>query len=299
MARLGGEPRATVASVSASVVLRIALAVFVIAWILGPDVLRDTVPLLVVFAIALGLELQFLAGALRGGARRHIPDRRPQQIDRERYGFDEVEEGDAEEFVSEPRSPYRGFTVGLAVLAALGALAWFVESRTGWNSLSGDTRLAAVERFSEAASEIAEKPVSVACDEARDYVGYVQHTDGIAVVGGDRTYVTPEICFALYRLAYDGEVRGSRTGRALAVLAHEAWHLRGESNEGTTECYALQSGVELGQRLGLGEDTAHRLMAQQLTENRLRGLETAEYRVSSECRDGGRLDLDPAGSTFP
>ena len=284
---------------SASVVLRIALAVFVIAWILGPGVLRDTVPLLVVFAIALGLELQFLAGALRGGARRHVPDRRPQQIDRERYGFDEVAEGDAEELVSEGRSPYRGFAVGLAVLAALGALAWFVESRTGWDSLSGDTRLAAVERFSEAASEIAEKPVSVACDEARDYVGYVQHTDGIAVVGGDRTYVTPEICFDLYRLAYEGEVRGSRTGRAVAVLAHEAWHLRGEGDEGTTECYALQSGVALGQRLGLGEATARRLMAQQLTENRLRGLETVEYRVSSECRDGGRLDLDPTTSTFP
>ena len=66
-------------------------------------------------------------------------------------------------------------------------------------------------------------------------------------------YVTPEICFALHRLAFEGEVRGSRTGRALAVLAHEAWHLRGESDEGTAECYALQSGVELGQRLGLDE----------------------------------------------
>ena len=40
-------------------------------------------------------------------------------------------------------------------------------------------------------------------------------------------------------------------------------------------------------------------MAQQLTENRLRGLETAEYRVSDECRDGGRLDLEPADDAFP
>ena len=283
---------------SASVVLRIALVLFVLAWILGPRVLRDTVPLLVVFAIALGLELQFLVGALRGGGRRHVPDRRPQQIDRERYGFD-VDDDEAEQPVLEPRSPYRGFAVGLAVLGALAVLAWVVESRTGWDSLAGETRLAAVDRFSEVASEIAEKPVSVACDEARDYVGYVQHTDGIAVVGGDRTYVTPEICFALYRLAFEGEERGSATGRAVAVLAHEAWHLKGERDEGTTECYALQSGVELGRLLGLDEDSSRRLMAQQLTENRLRGLETVEYRVSDECRDGGRLDLNPGSGAFP
>jgi uncharacterized small protein (DUF1192 family) len=83
------------------------------------------------------------------------------------------------------------------------------------------------------------------------------------------------------------------------VLAHEAWHLRGEGNEGTTECYAIQSGVELGRRLGLGEDEAHRLMAQQLAENSGRGIATAEYRVPPECRDGGGLDLDPGSSRFP
>jgi hypothetical protein len=284
--------------VSASVVIRIALVAFVLAWILGPDVLRESVPLLVVFAIALGLELQFLVGALRGVGRR-APDRSPQPVDRDRYGFD-LEDDDEETMSAAPSpSPFRGFLLGLGVLAALGALAWVLDSRTGWSSLDGDTKLAVVERLSAEASRLADKPVSVGCDEARDYVGYVQHADGIAVVGGDRTYVTPEICFALYRLAYEGEVRGSRTGRAIAVLSHESWHLRGESAEGTTECYALQSGVELGQRLGLDEGTARRLMAQQLTENRLRGLQTVEYRVSSECRDGGRLDLEPGDSAFP
>lgn len=292
---------------SASTALRIALVVFVLAWILGPDALRDTVPLLVVFAIALGLELQFLVTALRGGGRRRAPDRLPQPVDRERYGFDdpedEADEGDDEaaehEIFGDRPSPYRGFALGLGVLAALAGLAYVVETRTGWRSLDGDTKLAVVERLSDEASRVAGKPVSVGCDEARDYVGYVQHTDGIAVVGGDRTYVTPEICFALYRLAFEGDERGSRTGRAISVLAHEAWHLRGESDEGTTECYALQSGVELGVRLGLDEGAARRLMAQQLAENRLRGLETAEYRVSSECREGGRLDLDPASDAFP
>lgn len=282
---------------SASLVVRIVLVAFVLAWILGPPELRETVPLLLVFAIAVGLEVQFLIGALRGGPRR-VPDRSPQQIDRERYGFD-LEETDDEEIVPVYRSPYRGFALGLAVFAALAAVAWIVDSRSGWRSLDGDAKLAAVERFSGEASRIAGKPVSVGCDEARDYVGYVQHADGIAIVGGDRAYITPEICFALYRLSVEGDERGSQTARAIAVLAHEAWHLRGESDEATTECYALQSGVELGRRLGLDQGAARRLMAQQLTENMLRGAGSLEYRVSDECRDGGRLDLDPESRAFP
>jgi hypothetical protein len=279
-------------------IVRVVLVAFVLAWILGPDELRETVPLLLVFAIAVGLEVQFLVGALRGGPRR-APDRSPQQIDRELYGFDGEDDMDEPATAQQRPSPFRGFALGLGVLVALAAAAWFVDSRSGWRSLDGDAKLAAVERFSDEASRIAGKPVSVGCDEARDYVGYVQHADGIAIVGGDRAYVTPEICFALYRLAYENDERGSQTARAIAVLAHEAWHLRGESDEGTTECYALQSGVALGRRLGLDEGAARRMMAQQLTENMLRGLGSAEYRVTDECRDGGRLDLDPESRAFP
>jgi hypothetical protein len=83
------------------------------------------------------------------------------------------------------------------------------------------------------------------------------------------------------------------------VLAHEAWHLRGVRNEGVTECYAVQSGVELGVRLGLSEREAHRMMRQQLAENDLRGGSSAEYRVPAGCREGGELDLAPDSSRFP
>jgi hypothetical protein len=284
--------------------VRVGLVVFVLAWLLGPDELRSAVPVLPVFLVALGLELHFLVSALRGD-RRPAPDRLPQEIDRERYGFDlELEDVDEAEEWPEPEPdsrlrPVRRFAVGLGLIAALGAAIWVVESRTGWDSLSGETRGEAVERFSEEASVIAGKPVSIRCDEARDYVGAVQHADGVAQVGGELAILTPEICHDLYRLAFEGEETGSRTGRAIAVLAHEAWHLRGESDEGATECSALQSGVELGVRLGLSEGTARRLMRQQLTENALRGASTLEYRVTAECRDGGRLDLDPGDRRFP
>jgi len=326
-------------SLSLVTALRIGLTVFVLAWIFGPYELRAAVPIWIAFLIALGLEVNFFAGALRRIPQPR-PDRRPQTVDRERYGYrDEtddlllVTEGDAELWIpysgesdeeldaliasarerpddEEPAvpstveqrrvwPPVRRFLTGLALIGGLALVLWFVESRTGWDSLDGDTRAAAVERFSDEASRIAGKPVTIRCDESRDYVGLVQHADGVAAVGGDRAYVTPERCFDLYRLAFEGEVTSSQTARSLAVLAHEAWHLRGVSDEGTTECYALQSGVALGQRLGLSEDTARQMMRQQLAENALRAQGAFEYLVPPDCRDGDRLDLDPESGRFP
>jgi len=314
-------------------VVRIALVVFVLVWIFGPRELRSAVPILLVFLVALGLELHFLVSALRAAPGRR-PDRRPQAVDRDRFGYETetddlllVRDGDDEAWPALPQEtdegvvgdgvelsetsaashlerrafarPLRRFLLGLGVIAALLGAIWLVESRTGWDSLGTETRVEASALFADEASRIAGKPVTIYCDESGDFVGAVQHADGVAIVGGDHAYLTPERCLALYRLAFDDEVRWSQTARALAVLAHEAWHLRGVGDEGTTECYALQSGVELGRRLGLSDDTAQRMMRQQLTENALRARGSFEYLVSPECRDGGRLDLDPGSSRFP
>ena len=315
--------------------LRIALALFVLAWILGPYELRTAVPVWIAFLIALGLELQFFIGAVRGRPADR-PDRRPQAVDRERYGYgaetDELllvreageelwipysgetdEEIDAliaraREPADEPAAyvapegvwpPLRQLLTGLAVIGALALAIWVVETRTGWDALDADTRAQAAARFSAAASRVAEKRVTIRCDEAGDYVGAVQHADGVAAIGDDLAYLTPERCLDLYRLAFEGEVRSSQTARAIAVLAHEAWHLRGVADEATTECYALQSGVEVGRRLGLSEQAARQLMRQQLAENALRARSSPAYLVPGDCRDGGRLDLDPASTRFP
>ena len=319
--------------------VRVALAAFVLAWLFGPYELRAWVPMWLVFLIAVGLELYFFAGAL-GRAPSRRPDRLPQDVDRERYGYVEspelllVREGGRELWIPyagetgeelealladareraeagedappqpveerrRARLPLRRLLVGLGLIAALAVVVWVVETRTGWDGLDSEAKAAATARFSDEASRIAEKPVTVECDEAGDHVGVVQHADGAALVGGDVAYVTPERCLELYRLAFEDEVKASQTGRAIAVLAHEAWHLRGEADEGTTECYALQSGVELGQRLGLSADTAAQLMRQQLSENQSRDLGSIEYVVPPDCRNGGSLDLDPGSSRFP
>ena len=316
--------------------LRLGLAVFVFAWIFGPYPLRAAVPIWLPFLIALGLELHFFVGARRPAPARR-PDRGPEAADRERYGYgteaeelvlvrDQGEElwipysGETGEELSAliaearerpeteaaptvvagpQRQQLRRFVAGLGLIGALAVLFWVVESRTGWNGLDSSTRAEATARFSEEASRVAEKPVKIRCDESGNYVGAVQHADGAATVGGDLAYLTPERCLDLYRLAFKGEVRSSQTARALAVLAHEAWHLHGVSDEGTTECYALQTGAEIGQRLGLSTDTARRMMRQQLVENARRSQASPAYRVPPDCRDRGRLDLKPDSAQFP
>ena len=319
---------------SPPMLLRIGLVVFVLVWLAGPYTLRATIPVWLVFAVAVGLELQFFVGALRSGSNSGRPDRGPQAVDRERYGYaeadelvlvreggrelwipysgedeeeldalvEEAQEAEDEEYVppaADRGQRLRSLLVGLAVIGGLALVLWVADARSGWGGLDKGDRARAEERFSAEASRVAGKPVTIRCDEGGTHVGAVQHSDGVAVVGGDLAYLAPERCLDLYRLAYRDQERGARTGRALAVLAHEAWHLRGERDEGTTECYAMQSGVELGARLGLSGESARQLMRQQLAENDLRVGSAAEYRVPAECHDGGTLDLDPARGSFP
>jgi hypothetical protein len=321
------------------VLVWLALAAFVLAWVFDIAGIQSAVPLWLPFAIAVGLELQlFVSGIRAAPGRPRSRGRLPSNLDRERYGYgrdaDElllVRDGDRELWIpysgeredeldkliaeaeveeEEPvlesgagagtsrRTPFGRLLVGLAIIAALAAVAWF-EGNRGWRGLDTATRSEATARFSAEASRIVGKPVEIRCDEAGEYVGAVQHADGVAEIGGDRAYLTPERCHDLYRLAFKRDFSPNRTGRALAVLAHEAWHLRGLRDEGATECYALQSGVQLGQRFGLSEERARQMMRQQLAENALHARGSFEYLVPAECRDGGVLDLNANSSAFP
>jgi hypothetical protein len=316
--------------------VRVGLAAFVLGWLLDVLALQSSVPIWLPFLVALGLELHFFASARAapvGGLGDH--DRAPQPVDRDRFGYPEEptelllvrrgdeefwipysgEDVDVDTLIAEEREraqrdddhppprrrqlPGRQLLVGLVLVGALAAIAWVADTHTGWNGLDADTRAEAAARFSDEASRLADRPVTIQCDEAGDYVGAVQHADGAALVGGRVAYLTTERCFDLYRLAFKGDESGSQTGRAVAVLAHETWHLRGVRDEATTECYALQSGVDLGQRFGLSEATARQMMRQQLTENELHSGTSLAYRLAPDCHDGGTLDLHPGSSEFP
>jgi hypothetical protein len=278
--------------------VRVGLGLFVLAWLFGVFGLRWLVPLWLPFLLALGVELSYFIGAWRD-----VPaeerDRSPQAVDLERYGYPETEDDEWPRLPVVRPSPVRRLLAGAGVIVALAAVVWLVKINSGWEGVDPDEREAAVARFSEEASRIVGRRVEIRCDEGGKFVGAVQHADGVAIVGGRLAYLTPARCYDLYRLAYDGKISFSQTARAIAVLAHESWHLRGVRNESITECYALQSGVGLGRRLGLDEGTARRMMRQQLAENSLRAGGAVEYLVSPECRDGGELDLDPTSSRFP
>jgi hypothetical protein len=77
--------------------LRVALVLFVLAWVFGPYELRSAVPVWVAFALALGLEINFFLGAL-GRPPAPRPDRGPQLVDRERYGYLGGLDGEDEDF---------------------------------------------------------------------------------------------------------------------------------------------------------------------------------------------------------
>ena len=187
-----------------------------------------------------------------------------------------------------------------AVVGAAGVILFVLLPDRGWDGLESTERLRTERLLSQEAAGIAGHDVDVRCDARGEAVGVVQHADGVAEVGGRQAFLTPAICYRLHRLAYeDDDGSFSQTARAIAVLAHEAWHLRGEGDEGVTNCYAFQSGVELGRRLGLSEGTAERMMRQQLADNATVARSAPAYLVPGECRNGGKLDLAPGRDRFP
>ena len=110
----------------------------------------------------------------------------------------------------------------------------------------------------------------------------------------------PSLCDSLYQLRFKHRVQSfSRTARAIAVLAHESWHLHGVSDEGLTNCYAFQSGVAVGVDLGLSESRARAMMREQLATNPSDSAGDSRYLVPPGCRDGGQYDLHPDSQQFP
>lgn len=292
-------------------VLRLLLLALLVLWFFSPPQWRYAVPLWLPFGAALLLELQFFVGGLRGEARiEGARSRAPQPRDLEEFGWggDEPPDEDDEAFwQSSPVPPRRRERLSLqrvvepaVVLAVVGVAVWLIGGGRGWTSLDEQTRQTFERSFSRDAQLIAKHPVRVRCDTSGRHVGVVQEADGIAEIGGRDAWLTPSICYRLYRATRDRDASSfNSTGRAIAVLAHEAWHLRGVADEGVTNCYAFQSGVELGVRLGLSRGTAAAMMREQLADNPSDSAGDSRYLVPNGCENGGRYDLHPKSDGFP
>jgi hypothetical protein len=188
-----------------------------------------------------------------------------------------------------------------AAVVLLTALLVLVPWRPGsWQRLSEPTRASAQALYSQIASSIAGHPAQVRCDTSGHHVGVTQDADGLAVVGGRRAWLTPSICYTLYQLSTH-RIRPdtAAAGRAIAVLAHEAWHLHGQASEALANCYGYQSGVAVGVKLGLSQHTARRLMREQLADNPSDYAGSPAYLVPSGCHNDGSYDLRPHDPAFP
>src|SRR3954447_7452406 len=86
---------------------------------------------------------------------------------------------------------------------------------------------------------------------------------------------------------------------ALAVVAHESYHVLGYSNEAQVECYGMQSIWFVANKLGAPVAEAQSLATLYETEMYpVRRTKTPTY-WSAECRDGGKYDLRKSLARWP
>jgi hypothetical protein len=274
---------------------RLSLVAFAIAY-LASMTLQSWLPPIVPFLAAAAVEAQFFVSGLRSrGGARPVVDRGPQQRDLEELGWEAPEEPSTRR----PHRTRRRFLQALAVLVLFGVLIFLDTRGTHWQRLSSSARSATLAVLDREATRIAGHRATVICDVSGRHVGYVQDADGLAEVGGRRAWLTPSICYRLHQIRSSGRAAGANSGEAIAVLAHEAWHLHGEADEGRTNCFAYQSGVGVGEALGLSPSTARQLMHEQLANNAYDFESDRQYIVPAGCHRGGSLDLHLDGDHFP
>ncbi|HEY0414911.1 MAG TPA: hypothetical protein VGC78_00880 [Gaiellaceae bacterium] len=281
---------------------RVLLLGFALAYLASPRLQLWISPWPPFLAAAL-VEAQFFVASMRGPRGRVRPsDAGPQPRDLEELGWPS---DDGDDLAPPPPArgrPRRGWSrllQALAVVVVLGAALLLDRRNDHWRHLPGSTRSATASMLGREASRIAGHRATVVCDTAGHHVGSIQDADGLAEVGGRRAWLTPSICYQLYRVEHTKRAHGIASGRAIAVLAHEAWHLRGEASEGRANCFAYQSGVGVGEHLGLAATTARELMRVQLAENPSAFADAPAYVVPRGCRRGGSLDLHLDGRFFP
>jgi hypothetical protein len=290
--------------------LRIVVVALVIGYFFLPYDVQAWIPVWLPFLAALGVEAQFFLGGYLAGSRAQAhaapaAGRGPQARDIAELGWepewedDEFESVYAYEF-DEGRPYLRHLAEAVVALAIVGGILFYAVRPHGWDAVSKANRARAEAVFSREATRIAGHPAAVVCDTSGQFVGVVQDADGAAPVGGRVAYIVPSLCNELYQVRFKHRVRSfSQAGRAIAVLAHESWHLNGVANEGLANCYAFQSGVRVGVDLGLSESRARSLMRGQLATNASDSAGDSRYLVPPGCRNGGEYDLHPGSDSFP
>jgi hypothetical protein len=195
----------------------------------------------------------------------------------------------------------------LACLAALAVAGFYFGPH---RSLEADeAELASI------ATVIAGRDVAISCPGTLATLTEVSAQDGSVVFTPDgkpanEAKLSGETCRTLRRFLHGGVAGLSCLAKpggacpaeveeaaiAVNVLSHEAWHLAGVRDEAATQCYALQTNAGTAARLGASREDAGAIAAYIVRE--VQPVLPADYR-SSECYEGGPLDLRPGRSSWP
>jgi hypothetical protein len=167
-------------------------------------------------------------------------------------------------------------------------------------------------RFGGIASGIAGKELEVRCWSKSDWHHLMREeraythgklgssTLGFAGIGGRRINLGPAVCGGLVDLAYRRARPADEAGQlmlaaAVVTLSHEPQHSNGIADESVAECHAIQLANGTAVKLGASPAYAAALVR---TYWHHYSEELAAYR-SSECRQGGKLDLGQPDSIWP
>jgi hypothetical protein len=194
----------------------------------------------------------------------------------------------------------------LACLAALAAVGFYFGPHRALET--DEAELARI------ATVIAGRDVAISCPGALASLTEVSAQDGSVVFSpegkpANEARLSGKTCRTLRRFLH-GTVPGldclakprrcpkevREAAVAVNVLSHEAWHLAGVRDEAATQCYALQTNADTAVRLGAARDDAQAIAVYILRE--VQPVLPAEYR-SSDCYDGGPLDLRPQRPSWP
>lgn len=194
----------------------------------------------------------------------------------------------------------------LVALAAVAALGFYVGP---YRDKGQDE-----ERLAKIAGVIAGRDVGIVCPGTLATLTEISAHDGSVAFTPDgrptdEAQLSSRTCSRL-RAFLSGEIAGldclasgttcpktvEDAAVAVNVLSHEAWHLAGERNESVAQCYALQSNKDTAIRLGATPSEARAIA--DFVVRRVQPVLPPDYKTT-ECRDGGPLDLDPARTGWP
>jgi hypothetical protein len=121
-------------------------------------------------------------------------------------------------------------------------------------------------------------------------------------VSNGRVQLAPAVCASLARLTYgrspvDRDLWPTALAWSVSILAHEAQHIKGISNEAKAECYGMQS-ITLATKVLGRTEWEGRYLASLYWERAYHRHRNPKY-MSDDCRDGGDLDLRPSVDAWP